>query len=147
MSIISIFTYRLPKELAIPIFSEFENRKNEASRIISGYPRYSALLDSLETVELLLALSIFYKRVLCNLDAAVKFRGMVANNSATEIVRIGSYKLSYDEANKLQSLSISYRKIMSKYRLKDKLWNYNLTVEFLMAIIELKKMDDTRDAN
>lgn len=147
MSIISIFTYRLPKELAIPIFSEFESRKNEAGRIISNYPRYSALTNSLDTVELLLALSIFYKRVLCNLDAAFKFRGMVANNSSSEVVRIGSYKLTYAEANRLQSLLISYRKIMAKYRLKDELWNYDLTIEFLRILIDLKKVDDARDAN
>jgi hypothetical protein len=57
--IINIFTYKLPKHLARPMYSEFTSRFSESMRLIEGYPKYTILKDDLETVELLLALSIF----------------------------------------------------------------------------------------
>jgi len=67
----NIFTYGLPFDLANQIYNEYQDRIREAKYIIDISEKYSPLANSLVTVELLLALSIFHKRVIANLDAAV----------------------------------------------------------------------------
>lgn len=140
--IINIITHRLPRELSRPIYNEFQNRFQEAVRIISKYEKYKLLENDLDVVEVLLALSIFYNRVIVNLDAATKFYGLVTRNDLASAVRIGTYILNNDEIHIIQKILISYQKLMHRYGINDFLWNYTLTIEFLQRIISLKSNDD-----
>jgi hypothetical protein len=142
--IINIMTHRLPRELSRPIYNEFQNRYQEAVRIIEKYAKYQVLKDDLDVVEVLLALSIFYNRVIVNLDAATKFYGLVTHNDATSAVRIGTYILNADEIHIIQGILISYQKLMRRYEIDEFLWNYTLTIEFLQRLINLKSIDDGR---
>ena len=140
--IINIFTYKLPKHLAKPMYTEFNNRYSEAIRIIDGYPKYNILKDDLATVELLLALSIFYKQVIANLDAATKFHGLVMRTQQADCISIGSYDLTSEEVMKIQSLISFFNRIASKYQVYDSLWNYSLTLDFLQRLINIKSYPD-----
>ena len=91
--IINILTYRLPYELTNQIYNEFQSRLREANILIEKYHTYRVLKNDLKTVELILSLSIFHKRVIANLDAAVKFYGTVCHKSQADTISIGNYKL------------------------------------------------------
>ena len=142
--IINIMTHRLPRELSRPIYNEFHNRYQESLRIIEKYPKYQVLKDDLDVVEVLLALSIFYNRIIVNLDAATKFYGLVTRNEVTNAVRIGAYILNADEIHVIQSIIMSYQKLMRRYEINEFLWNYTLTIEFLQQLINYKSIDDGR---
>jgi hypothetical protein len=142
--IINIFTYKLPKALSKPIYNEFQNRFKEAIRIIDGYPKYRILKEEVESVELLLALSIFYNRIIANLDSAIKFYGTVIQNSEADSIAIGSYNLNSSEIKRIQSLIILYQKLINKYGITEKLWSYSNTVDFLRNLINIKEKDDER---
>jgi hypothetical protein len=109
--IINIFTYGLPYKLANQIYKEYDSRLREAIFIITESKRYASLKDSMQTVELLLALSIFDKRVISNLQAGVKFYSTVSSYSESETIQIGTYRLTGEEKNKLLGVIIIFLKI------------------------------------
>ena len=142
--IINIMTYRLPKDLSKPIYNEFQSRYQEARRIVDRYAKYQSLKQDMDVVEVLLALSIFYNRIIVNLDAATKFYGLVIQNENANAVRIGTYILNAEEIRIIQNIIISYQKLMRRYALNESLWNYQLTIEFLQQLINLKSNEDGR---
>jgi len=97
--IINILTYHLPHNLANQIYNEYQNRLREANLIIENIKSYKTLQNDKKTVELLLALSIFHKRIITNLDAAVKFYGTVTKYSTADTIKIGRYDLTGKEKN------------------------------------------------
>lgn len=135
--LINIFTSQLPYKLSNQIYNEFESRLREAKYIMDLSDLYRPLLEHLDTIEILLAMTIFQKRVISNLDAAIKFHGTVMNYSNSEIVKIGKYKFTLDEKNLLLSLTISYEKLQKKYGIPNSLVDYTLTKEFLRKCLFL----------
>ncbi len=143
--IINIFTYGLPYELTHQIYNEFQERIRETLYLLNNTNKYRQLKRNYKTVELLLALSIFYKRVIANLDAAVKFHGNVQRLSKASTIRIGNYELTTDERNKILGLLINYRKLLQRFNISEALWNYSLTKEFLSKVIYLKEFGNVND--
>jgi hypothetical protein len=137
--IINILTYRLPYDLANQIYNEYQNRFREAKFLIDNYSTFKVLQDNIMTVELLLSLSIFHKRVISNLDAAVKFYGTVTTKSDADTIRMGSYSLTGDEKNKLLAVVINYNQLIQKFSIPPIIMEYYDTKEFLRNLIGLKK--------
>jgi hypothetical protein len=136
--IINILTYKLPFELANQIYNEFQNRVKEASFLIENYKTYKPLKNNLKTVELFLSLSIFHRRVITNLDGAVKFYGTVTKSGTTDTIRIGSYNLTGEEKNKILAVVINYNKLLEKFSIPPMIMEYFETRDFLKGIISLK---------
>lgn len=143
--IINIFTYSLPYVLANQIYNEFQDRFKEANYIIEHYQRYTVMKEYIKTVELLLALSIFYKRVIANLDGAIKFHGRVTRNSDTEVISIGSYDLNGQEKNKILGVLINYQKLIDRFQITPDILNYNLTIDFLKGVKRLQSDLEDQD--
>lgn len=140
--IINIFTYGLPYKLANQIYKEFQDRLKEVHFLIENSIRFKSLVDYKETVELLLALSIFHKRVVSNLDGAVKFYGTVNKYSQADTISMGSYDLTVEEKNKILGLLINYRELIKKFGISEVDFDYNETKDFLSIVNQLKKIDD-----
>lgn len=136
--IINILTYGLPYKLTNQIYNEYQSRLKEANYIIDEVERYSDLKNHKQTVELLLALSIFHKRVVASLDGAVKFFGTVTNQSNAEAISIGSYDLNNEEKNKILSLLINYKKLIQRYGISNEFMEYYKTKELLLKIKKIK---------
>ncbi len=136
--IINIFTYRLPYKLSNQIYKEFQNRFREATYLIENYKTYRKLQDDIGIVELLLSLSIFHRRVISNLDAAVKFYGTVSDKSQADTVNIGSYKMTGDEKNKFLAIIINYNQLIEKFSIPPNFMEYYETRDFLKNLIFLK---------
>jgi hypothetical protein len=137
--IINIITYRLPFKLTNQIYNEYKSRLREAKYMIKLYERYKPLAKYIKTVENLLALTIFYKRVISNLDAAVKFYGTVNKYSCSDTIQIGSHNFTEKEKNKLLGLIINYNNLMRNFGLPINLNDYELTKEFLAKLLLLLK--------
>lgn len=136
--IINILTFQLPYNLANQIYNEFQSRVKEANYLIDNYKTYKSLKDSSKTIELLLSLSIFHRRVITNLDGAVKFYGTVTKKGKTDTIRIGSYDLTLEEKNKILAVVINYNHLLEKFSIPTIVMEYHETREFLKKIIMLK---------
>lgn len=143
--IINILTYQLPFELTNQIYKEFQSRFKEANFLIETYKTYKPLKDNISTVELLLSLSIFHRRVITNLDAAAKFHGLVTRKSETDIIKIGNYNLTSEEKNKILSVVISYNKLLEKFSIPPTIMEYYETRDFLKKLINLKSILDNAE--
>lgn len=140
ISIINILTYRLPYELANQIYNEFHIRLKDATFLIENYQSYSLLKENRKAVELFLSLSIFYRRVIANLDGAVKFYGTVSRISEASVIRIGAYNFTGDEKNKLLAVIINYQSLLEKFSIPHSVMEYYETRELLKKLITLKSV-------
>jgi len=145
--IINIFTYGLPFKLANQMYKEFQDRVKEANFLVENSPRFKFLIDYNETLEILIALSIFHKRVISNLDGAVKFYGTVNSISKADTISMGSYDLTFEEKNKILALLINYRTLIKKFRISENDFDYTETKEFLSNIKRVKSFDDYDERN
>ncbi len=144
LRIIGVISRKLPRDLANQLFNEFESRLREANFLIDNYSFYRKLKKDSNTIEVLLALSIFHKRVITNLDAAVKFHGTIQRNAKANSISIGNYEFDNEEKNKLLGLLINYKKLKARFGITDYLFEYNETKDFLKKIINFKSSFDTR---
>jgi hypothetical protein len=134
---INILTFGLPFKLANQIYNEYQSRLSESKYIIDVSDRYKPLTEYIETVKILLALTIFHKRVISNLDAAVKFYEKVKGYSEVDTIQIGSYNFTGDEKNKILGLTINYNKLKEKFRIPKNFADYELTKDFLVKVLSM----------
>lgn len=114
---------------------EYNRRLSDINYFISGrYDYYAHLKKDIETIQLLLALSIFYKRVLSNFDSATKFTSRVVFKSEAVSVQLGTYDLSAKEIFKLNKTVLTFKKLMEEYSIPLGLFEYLETKELLRKI-------------
>lgn len=114
---------------------EYNGRINDINYFLSGrYDYYAPLKKDIETIQLLLALSIFYKRVLSNFDSATKFTSRIIFKSEAESVQLGTYDLSAKEIFKLNKTVLTFKKLMEDYSIPIGLFEYLETKELLRKI-------------
>lgn len=140
--IINILTYRLPFDLSRQIYNEYQDRLKEIKYLLDKSRQFNSLVEDLETIKSLLALSIFHKRIISNLDAATKFFSTITRNSDAQSIRIGSYEMTGMEKNSLLAVVISYNKLIEAFGIAPSIMDYNLSKEFLQKLIILKDFDD-----
>ncbi|HEY5589729.1 MAG TPA: hypothetical protein VIK55_01805 [Paludibacter sp.] len=135
--IINILTYNLPYKLANQIYNENESRFSEVKYLIDHYDLYKPLSKYIETVKILLAMTIFQKRVIANLDAAIKFHGKIKRYSNVSTIKIGSYDFTEKEKNKLYGLIINFNTLINKFGIPIGLNDYEQTKDFLNKVLSL----------
>ncbi|MFV1449870.1 hypothetical protein VBZ51_12015 [Maribacter sp. HS] len=129
------FTENVPYGLSQQMTIEYNNRLSDVNFFISGkYDYYASLRENSETVKLLLALSIFYKRVLTNFESANKFSSRIVFNSDADSIQLGTYDLSSKELFKMRKTVISFKTLMDKYSVPLTLFEYLETKEFLRKV-------------
>jgi len=132
---IKLFTDNLPYKLSEQMTFEYNGRINDINYFLSGrYDYYAPLKKDIETIQLLLALSIFYKRVLSNFDSATKFTSRIIFKSEAESVQLGTYDLSAKEIFKLNKTVLTFKKLMEDYSIPIGLFEYLETKELLRKI-------------
>ncbi|QLH47601.1 MAG: hypothetical protein HWD58_19500 [Bacteroidota bacterium] len=105
-----MFTENLPYKLGEQMTFEYNRRLSDINYFISGrYDYYAHLKKDIATIQLLLALSIFYKRVLSNFDSATKFTSRVVFKSEAVSVQLGTYDLSAKEIFKLNKTVLTFK--------------------------------------
>ena len=142
---IQIFLKNLPYKLSQQLNIEYDRRLNDINYFVSGrYDYYSHLKKDIESIQLLLALSIFHKRVLSNFDSATKFTSRVVMESEAEAVQLGTYELSATEIFKINRTVLTYKSLLEKYSIPIGIFEYLETKEFLRKI---KIYKDNLDRN
>ncbi len=146
---INIFIENLPYRLSEQIIIEYNKRISDVNYFVSGkYDYYSHLKKDIESIQMLLALSIFYKRVLTNFDSATKFSSRVVLNSEAESIQLGTYELTPKELFKLNKTVIAFRKLLDHYSIPIGLFEYLETKEFLRKVkIYKDSLERNKDKN
>ena len=133
------FTENTPYRLNQQLIYEYNIRINDVNHFVSGkYDFYAPLKKDIETIELLLALTIFYKRVLTNFESATKFSSRVVFNSEADSIQLGTYLLDAKEIFRIKKTILLFNNLMEKYSIPPDLFNYSETKEFLRKVKYLK---------
>lgn len=139
------FCSRLPREISNPMYNEYYNRLKEINYILENRDAYKHLLQYKKTIELILSLSIFYKRVIANMDAATKFAGTVFSNSTAIAIKIGSYDLTGSEKNRIIAIVMNYNLLIQKYSLTQEMLATTETKDLIKKIKDLKWQLDNNE--
>ena len=86
------FCFPLKFDLSRKVRSEFEGRLKEIQWLISNRDYYSMLENDIEVIEIILLLTVYYKRVITSLDSATKFYNRVSKIDNSEGIQIGKFK-------------------------------------------------------
>ena len=129
------------------MYNEYYSRLKEINFIIVNRDAYKHLLQYKKTIELILSLSIFYKRVIANMDAATKFAGTVFSNSSAIAIKIGSYNLTGSEKNRIIAVVMNYNSLTQKYSLTNDLLATSETKDLIKKIKDLKWQLDNNEIN
>ena len=146
-NIIKILCKKLPGDVSRAVYNEYNSRWSEIEQVWN-YPqnRYKLLQKHESTIQLLLAMSTFYRRVLNGFDGARDFYKTVSNNSGTKTefaICIGQFKLNFKQYCKLQAVQISFCKLKDKFGISNSFFKYNETYEFLNNCMYLYNCDVT----
>ena len=139
------FCSRLPREISNPMYNEYYNRLKEINFILENRDAYKHLLQYKKSIELILSLSIFYKRVIANMDAATKFAGTVFSNSPAIAIKIGSYDLTGNEKNRIIAVVMNYNLLIEKYSLTHDMLATTETKDLIKKIKDLKWQLDNKE--
>ena len=139
------FCSRLPREISNPMYNEYYNRLKEINFILENRDAYKHLLQYKKSIELILSLSIFYKRVIANMDAATKFAGTVFSNSPAIAIKIGSYDLTGSEKNRIIAIVMNYNLLIQKYSLTQDMLATTETKDLIKKIKDLKWQLDNNE--
>ena len=140
------FTDSLPRELALQLRSEYDTRLKDVKYLVSGkFDYYAGMQQHINTLESLLAMSIFYKRVVTNLDAATKFSGRVLKTPGCKGVLIGDYLLDREQHSLILTLILRFREIMQAHHIPQSLFEYLETKEFLRKAVQLMNQPDDNE--
>ncbi|MCL1670516.1 hypothetical protein [Elizabethkingia ursingii] len=129
-AIINILTAKLNYETANLIYNEYQDRLREVNYFFDNYEYYNNLKENKKTIETLLALSIFYKRLIANFDGFLAFTKTLHRCDIKEI-SVGSKDYTKKEIAKLYYISKNFSDIMEKYNISYLIFDYNETKDFL----------------
>ena len=140
------FCYKLPREVSIQMYSEYE-RKMKEIQFQLNYPHNLFIKEDLLVIEMILALSLFNKHVINNLDAANKFAGSVFKKSTAESIRIGKYELTPKEQRHLYAIVRNFQDLITEFSIPNYIFQTFETKDFLKEIRSYKKNAEIRDKN
>lgn len=141
---ITLFTKYLPLKLSQQIRIEYDIRLNELKYLTSDkIEQYHYLQKDFKTIELLLSLSIFYKRIISNFDSANKFSSRVVLNSDAKSIKLGTYDFSDKEIFRLRKIILEFNNLLNEYSIHPFLFDYTETIVFLRKIKAYKNYIDS----
>lgn len=143
---ITLFTKNLPYKVSQQLRIEYDIRLSEIKFLTSEkIEQYHYLRKDLKTIELLLSLSIFYKRVISNFESANKFTSRVVINSDATSIQLGSYDFTDKEIFRLQRTVREFNHILAEYSIHPFLFDYTDTIIFLRKIKSYKRFIDAQN--
>lgn len=138
-SLINIFMSKLPASITKPICREYDWRKTEIQQVWNrGYERYQVLEPFESTIDALLALSIFYRHIVVNLDGASDFYVKINRGLDKKMpIQIGKFEFNEKERRRLLAVHIQFGKIIDRYQIKPQFFEYADTLDFLRNCLVL----------
>lgn len=130
---IKLFCKGLPRNLSNSLFNEYNNLEKELKFLINTYyNRYKWTQDiNFEYFQIFLALSVFYRRVIAQLDSAVDFSRRFLFSDDIKGFRMGNYLFTDSESQKLKVLITDFVSFCCKYKINVYLFDFDNVSQFL----------------
>ncbi len=137
---IKLFCKGLPYKISKQLYSEFDIRKKDAYYLMKNIEKYKTLRPDSDLVELIIAMSIFYKRVISNLESFSTFSDNIfLLNKECKVINIGKYFHSKTNNSELKNIIKPFYAICSKYDICVSMFDYLETKELLRGIISKRQ--------
>lgn len=141
-TIIRILCKKLPGDLSNAVYNEYVGRWEDIEKIWEYSQKGFKTLQGYETtIQHLLAISTFYRRVLSGFDGARDFYKTVSKSlnarTLSPKISIGKYKLDQTAFNKLLGIQIEFGKLKNKFGIEDSFFEYYETEEFMTNCMRL----------
>ena len=132
-------------EIEMKMFCRGLNRKQSADLLKEyGYSLsdvkyqlendYKHLKKFENTIGLLLAMSIYYNKIILNLNAADKFFSKINKMSSVKNISLGKYDLNENKSANFKEIKDKFIKIMYRFQIDEHLFSYNSISEFMENI-------------
>ena len=143
---IKYFCKGLPSTLSNSMFYDYQSKERQVKFLVATYTNsYKWLIDrdrNLEVTKLILAMSIFYNRVVVQLESVMDFTHRIIKGNDCEGLILGQTELNDDDINVIYKVVQKFNLIMKKYALFPELFDYSDTSEFLSNLkVYLKRLD------
>ncbi|GET25064.1 hypothetical protein [Prolixibacter sp. NT017] len=139
IDILDQFCKPLPSDLRRKIRSEFDSRLKETKWFISNTDFYAQLDSDTEVIEIILLLTVYYKRVIICLDSATRFYTRVSKIKDSDGIQIGKFNYDYTQNNKILGVIINFKRLKEMYQLPEYIFEYVETKEFIRKIVTFKE--------
>jgi hypothetical protein len=127
--LIRLFSKDLPRELSKDIYFEYQRLSPLLTQAINRR-RLDLSDDDRETIYLLLAMSVFYNKVVMPLAGASSFSDKLLERNIASIM-IGDYRITPEESAKMKSVVYEYHGLMKAFGLEKRIFDFKDTRTFL----------------
>lgn len=112
---ITLFTKKLHPTLRKELFLDYQRNKDQLSRILKKYPdRFFYLEKDSEVTELMLAGTVFYSRVIKQMESARRtFKKAVSKNITA--IQMGQYQLTSLDVAQMKKVSGDFHRLFNKF--------------------------------
>ncbi|MBR4918860.1 MAG: hypothetical protein IKZ52_06565 [Bacteroidales bacterium] len=147
--LINILCKDIPGNVTRPLYQEYDKRLAEINRIWAKEGNnYQVLMEYEETVQSLLAASLFYRHVLGHLKGAAGFYNDLNKQQEKEcVIKIGSSSIDQKQYNKLLGATIAFGEIKITYQIQDSFFEFSETVQFLRNCMDLYNRPEYEEDN
>lgn len=148
VQLIRILCHKLPGDVSMAVYNEYNSRWTDIEHIWDySENKYKVLQGYQTTVKNLLAMSTFYRRVLSGFDGARDFYKTITKSDGDQktgcAITIGTYKLDDVQYRKLQAVQIAFDYLKNQFGIRNSMFEYDETYEFLDNCKQLYLNDTT----
>lgn len=125
------FCKGLPYYLRGQLIFEYDFRMKELAFLLKNNPRKYQWIKKRESIELLIAMSIFYNRVIAYLESGAR---SLTDRPPIQIIKFGQNELTKTEADTLQSMANDFYGILGTFGLPIYIFDYSDVKTFLYKL-------------
>jgi|GEM_PF-5649074 len=134
-----MFCKDLPRSLSQLLYNEYQTGKKELDFLIKTYPKRYKWIDDIESIYLLLALSIFYRRIIAQLESAKAFSDRLFGLNIGNI-QVGVDYIDEKVTNQMSSAIYDFYQFLKKFHIFVELFDYFDYRDFLKNIKNYHKI-------
>ncbi len=112
---ITLFTKQIHPTLRKELFLDYQRNKDQLSRILKKYPdRFFYLEKDSDVTEIILAGTVFYNRVIKQMESARRtFRKAVSKNITA--IQMGQYQLTSSDVTHMKKVSGDFHRLFNNF--------------------------------
>ena len=130
---IRMFCKELPRTLSQLLYNEYQVARKDLDFLLQTYPKTYKWIDDPEVIQLLLALSIFYRRVIAQLESAMSFSKRLFNLNVSHI-EIGVDHIDHVQVEKMSKTVSEFYGLLKGFSIHTDLFDYYDLREFLSKL-------------
>lgn len=121
---IKLFCKNLPSNISRQLYFEYKNLEKELIFLLSTYKKKYNWIKDIDTIKLLLAMSIYYKRVIAPLESVSDFYLNLNKLNDVDGIVLGNDELKRVAFIKIEDIVNKFFRILRIFGLSTKIFEY-----------------------